>query len=326
MAAVYVSNIVINQGADFSQVFNLADSSNDSVDLTNYALTAQMRKHAGSSVSHNLNPTVVQPPTSGGVRITLTDVQTAALKPGRYVYDILFTDPSDKRSIVIEGQILATQDVSTDCIKTFYPNKFGFVYNSTDNQTVGPASVVGESTTVNEITLNDINDYGVVILGYADKCGGIPGTVELIQNNIGILEQYLSNGGVIWFRGEHGPGCAPSEDQNTALAALGTNIRVRGVSLDENTTTNISNSTVLPASLNHSATNGLDGGTPLYETSANGVISIAYQKIGSGVVFVNTDVNGSFTSPSNELYEGIRDLVVSDYSSTVTTPNYNPNP
>ena len=34
MAAVYVSNIVINQGADFSQVFNLADSSNDSVDLT----------------------------------------------------------------------------------------------------------------------------------------------------------------------------------------------------------------------------------------------------------------------------------------------------
>ena len=59
MAAVYVSNIVINQGADFSQVFNLADSSNDSIDLTNYSFTAQMRKHAGSSVSVNLNPTLV---------------------------------------------------------------------------------------------------------------------------------------------------------------------------------------------------------------------------------------------------------------------------
>ena len=82
MAAVYVSNIVINQGADFSQVFNLADASNDSVDLSNYVLTAQMRKHAGSSVSHNLNPTVVQPPTSGGVRITLTDIQTSCIKTG----------------------------------------------------------------------------------------------------------------------------------------------------------------------------------------------------------------------------------------------------
>ena len=324
--AVYVNNFTIETGANFSRDYYLDNSDGTSLNLTGYTGKSEIRKHPESVGAATTFSLTFVDRDNGRIRLSLSKHQTAHIKPGRYVYDILFTDPSDKRSIVIEGQILATQDVSTDCVKTFYPNKFGFVYNSTDNQTVGPASVVGESTTVNEITLNDINDYGVVILGYADKCGGIPGTVELIQNNIGILEQYLSNGGVIWFRGEHGPGCAPSEDQNTALAALGTNIRVRGVSLAEDTTTNISNSTVLPASLNHSATNGLDGGTPLYETSANGVISIAYQKIGSGVVFVNTDVNGSFTSPSNELYEGIRDLVVSDYSSTVTTPNYNPNP
>jgi hypothetical protein len=114
MAAVYVSNIVINQGAYFSQVFNLADSSNDSVDLTNYALTAQMRKHAGSSVSHNLNPTIVQPPTSGGVRITLTDVQTAALKPGRYVYDVLIADDSGSgtKTRVVEGSAIVREGVT----------------------------------------------------------------------------------------------------------------------------------------------------------------------------------------------------------------------
>ena len=114
MAAVYVSNIVINQGADFSQVFNLADSSNDSVDLTNYALTAQMRKHAGSSVSHNLNPTVVQPPTNGGVRITLTDVQTSALKPGRYVYDVLIADDSGSgtKTRVVEGSAIVREGVT----------------------------------------------------------------------------------------------------------------------------------------------------------------------------------------------------------------------
>tara|TARA_S200002703_G_scaffold145129_1_gene139298 strand:- start:3821 stop:4165 length:345 start_codon:yes stop_codon:yes gene_type:complete len=113
MAAVYVSNIVINQGVDFSQVFNLADSSNDSIDLTDYVLTAQMRKHAGSSVSHNLNPTVVQPPTSGGVRITLTDVQTSALKPGRYVYDIIVTQNNDgPKTRVVEGSAIVREGVT----------------------------------------------------------------------------------------------------------------------------------------------------------------------------------------------------------------------
>ena len=108
---------------------------------------------------------------------------------------------------------------------------------------------------------------------------------------------------------------------------MGTNIRVRGTSNVSNTTTNISGSTVLPTTLNHSATNGLDGGIALYETSTNGVISIAYQKIGNGVIFVNADVNGDFTSPSDELYDGIRDLVTAaEYTPTVTTTHYNPDP
>ena len=112
MAAVYVSNIVINQGADFSQVFNLADPSNDSIDLTDYVFTAQMRKHAGSSVSVNLNPTLVTPSTDGTIRITLTDTQTSTLKPGRYVYDILITDTSGIKTRAVEGSAIVREGVS----------------------------------------------------------------------------------------------------------------------------------------------------------------------------------------------------------------------
>ena len=112
MAAVYVSNIVINQGADFSQVFNLADASNDKFDLTGFILSAQMRKHSGSSVSVNLNPTLVSPSTEGGVRITLTDIQTSALKPGRYVYDILITDNTGIKTRVVEGSALVREGVT----------------------------------------------------------------------------------------------------------------------------------------------------------------------------------------------------------------------
>jgi len=112
MAAVYVSNIVINQGADFSQIFNLADSSNDKIDLTDFTLSAQMRKHAGSSVSVNLNPTVAQPSTNGSVRITLTDAQTSTLKPGRYVYDILIADNFGVKTRVVEGSAIVREGVT----------------------------------------------------------------------------------------------------------------------------------------------------------------------------------------------------------------------
>ena len=322
--AVYVNNITVNTGENFYRDFYLDNIDGTPLDLTGYTGKSEVRKHPDSVGAATTFSLTFVDRTNGRFRLSLSKEQTSAVKPGRYAYDVMFTDSSSKKSIVVEGNILATQEITTGCIKTVYTNRFGFIPN--DGQTV-TASGQLQSSTVDEITLSDINDYGVVILGYADRCGAIPNTVTFIQNNITTLEQYLANGGVIWFRGEHGTGCAPSANQNEALAALGTNIRVRGTSIVSNTTTNISGSTVLPATLNHSATNGLDGGIALYETSSNGVISVAYQKIGNGVVFVNADVNGSFTSPSNELYDGIRDLVTAaEYTPTVTTTHYDPNP
>ena len=322
---VYVNNITVNTGENFYRDFYLDNIDGTPLDLTGYTGKSEVRKHPESVGAATTFSLTFVDRTNGRFRLSLSKQQSSAVKPGRYSYDVMFTDSSNKKSIVVEGNVLATQEITTGCIKTEYTNKFGFISN--DNQTVTSSGSI-PSTTVDEITLSQINDYGVVILGYADRCGAIPNTVTFIQNNITTLEQYLANGGVIWFRGEHGPtNCAPTEDQNSSLAALGTNIRVRGVSISANNTTNISGSTVLPASLTHAATNGLDGGIALYETSTNGYISVAYQKIGNGVVFVNADVNGSFTSPSDELYDGIRDLVTAaEYTPTVTTTHYDPNP
>jgi len=48
--AVYVVNLVIDQGVDFTQTFNLENSaSNSALNLTNYTGSAQLRKHASSS-------------------------------------------------------------------------------------------------------------------------------------------------------------------------------------------------------------------------------------------------------------------------------------
>ena len=49
---------------------------------------------------------------TGQVTVTLTDVQTAALTSGRYVYDILLTDSSGDKTRILEGHATVTPSVS----------------------------------------------------------------------------------------------------------------------------------------------------------------------------------------------------------------------
>ena len=113
MAAVYVSNLVVNSGADFSQSFNLDSAdTNSALNLTGYSVQAQMRKWSGSSTATSFTSTIVSPATTGQILLTLTSAQTTDLKPGRYVYDVVITDSSGTKSRVIEGMVLVTEGVT----------------------------------------------------------------------------------------------------------------------------------------------------------------------------------------------------------------------
>jgi hypothetical protein len=113
MAAVYVNNIVVNAGSDFSQTFTLEGSdTNSAFNLTDYTVAAQMRKWAGSSTSTSFNSSIEIPSTSGRILIELTAAQTTAIKPGRYVYDVVITDISGTKNRVIEGMVLVTEGVT----------------------------------------------------------------------------------------------------------------------------------------------------------------------------------------------------------------------
>tara|TARA_Y100001938_G_scaffold108939_1_gene148875 strand:- start:5193 stop:5534 length:342 start_codon:yes stop_codon:yes gene_type:complete len=112
MAAVYVSNLVINAGATFSQQFDLAQSDDSSpLDLTGYTIAAQIRKHAGSSNSVAFTATAMDA-VNGLVLISLTPVQTASLKTGRHVYDIVITDSAGDKTRVVEGSVLVREGVT----------------------------------------------------------------------------------------------------------------------------------------------------------------------------------------------------------------------
>ena len=113
MAAIPI-NLICEKGTDFSATFNIQNEANTTpLNLTGYTAVAKMRRSYTSSTATDF---VVGFPDrfNGALSISLENATTAALEARRYVYDILFTDPTDKKSIVIEGNVLATQDVTID--------------------------------------------------------------------------------------------------------------------------------------------------------------------------------------------------------------------
>jgi len=107
--AVYVSNIVINTGTTFSQNFTLENANTNSLlNLTGYTVTSQMRKHPASTGVTTFTTSVADV-TGGQINIGLSTTQTATLKPGRYVYDVLITDNSGTIDRVVEGMVIVSQ-------------------------------------------------------------------------------------------------------------------------------------------------------------------------------------------------------------------------
>ena len=110
--AAYVSNIIIEGGANFDQSFNLENSANAPLDLTGYTGTSMMKKHA-ASLKNTATFSVMFPNRAAGqVKISLGATTTGALKPGRYVYDLLLDDGSVKTRVV-EGSAIVTAGVTT---------------------------------------------------------------------------------------------------------------------------------------------------------------------------------------------------------------------
>jgi len=112
MAAVYVNNLVVNAGSDFSETFELEKSdTNSQLNLTGYTASAQMRKYAGSPTAINFTVLINNPPTLGKITISLTSNQTVNLKPGRYVYDVII-DYQGVKTRVIEGMVIVREGVT----------------------------------------------------------------------------------------------------------------------------------------------------------------------------------------------------------------------
>jgi uncharacterized protein (DUF2147 family) len=110
--AVFVSNIVIEQGFDFNTTFELEDTTtNGPINLTGYEVDSQIRKTYSSSSSVSFASTVIDP-DNGKIQISLGSTSTSSLKSGRYVYDVKLTDGAGGILKAVEGSALVRSGVT----------------------------------------------------------------------------------------------------------------------------------------------------------------------------------------------------------------------
>ena len=86
MAKKVIKNITIDQGATFSETLTVTTDGSTAKNLTGYTTTSQFRKSYDSTTYTSF--TTAQVDATGVITLSLTATQTAALKSGRYVYDV----------------------------------------------------------------------------------------------------------------------------------------------------------------------------------------------------------------------------------------------
>jgi len=112
--AVFVSNIVIEQGFDFETTFELEDSNtNLPLNLSGYTINSQIRKTYSSSAFTVVNTNIVGDSTNGIISISLASTITEGIKPGRYVYDVKLTSPGETSiTKAVEGSAIVRGGVT----------------------------------------------------------------------------------------------------------------------------------------------------------------------------------------------------------------------
>jgi formylmethanofuran:tetrahydromethanopterin formyltransferase len=102
MAAI--ANIYIDQSTDYSIVIDTEDDNENPFPLDGFTAKCQMRKSYYTSTAYDIPAAVFGTPANGQIQLALTPAESAAFKPGRYVYDVIVRNGDDsvvKR--VVEG-------------------------------------------------------------------------------------------------------------------------------------------------------------------------------------------------------------------------------
>ena len=110
-------DIMIDQGTDVAIELSLVDKNGAKKNLTGYSVAAKMKRTYNSDSADTTDfATVITDEDQGELTLSLTNIQTDALKAGRYVYDVEISyQDSDSNTIIeriLEGNIHVSPSVT----------------------------------------------------------------------------------------------------------------------------------------------------------------------------------------------------------------------
>lgn len=106
-----VSNLVIDQGSDFSAAIPLRNQDTTPIDLTDCTVKSQFRKSYQSSSYKEFDVTVTDA-QNGKIRLFLSANTSSDVQPGRYLYDVEITSASGNKTRALEGLIILTPQIT----------------------------------------------------------------------------------------------------------------------------------------------------------------------------------------------------------------------
>jgi hypothetical protein len=99
------SDLYVDQGSYFSTVITIGTLGDSDLDLTNYTGRGRIKKSYTSSTFVDFIVEIIDP-IAGQIEISLESETTAAIKHGRYMFDIeIVNTMNDRVTRILEGQI-----------------------------------------------------------------------------------------------------------------------------------------------------------------------------------------------------------------------------
>jgi hypothetical protein len=217
------ADLLIDQGSFFSSIVPVNSQKVFDFDLTEFTARGKIKKSYHSQYSIDFDASIPNP-TSGNIEISLDSSETAAMKPGRYVFDVEIVETSTgKVTRVQEGQLEVTPGVTsptdissggqisdTSLIFPIRPtnqrtgNARALLFNKDITQkAIGTLAGTILQPTVERLVIfggDGLNDgEGGDIYLWAGKSGLTGGSGGDIKVDAG--DSYLSQGGTVKIRG-----------------------------------------------------------------------------------------------------------------------------
>lgn len=106
-----VTNLYIDQGADYSIEVLVTDNVGRILDITGFSVKSQMRKSYGSSTAYTFTVDLTDP-LNGIATLSFTASETRDIPAGRYLYDVEATNTVGVRWRIVEGLVIVTPEIT----------------------------------------------------------------------------------------------------------------------------------------------------------------------------------------------------------------------